>query len=319
MIRLVRLAAKKSIMAITVRISNDSLNCYGTRILTSGLDIEQYKRNPVLLYMHERGHVIGYVKNIKKTDAELTGDLEFDEASEESVRCKRQFEFGSLRMVSAGVQPIETSKDASLMLPGQDLPTVTRGKLIEVSVADMGGNDDAIRLLGGTEQLLRLVKETETSKPSLDKKDMDMKQLALSLGLAETATEAEISAKINELRESQSKLQLAMKEVDDLRLSQITSLVDSAISEKKISEDRKDQFIKLGQSVGVDCLRETLDAMSPAVKLSKVLQDAPDGGPSEYKKLSDVPSEKVEELRSADRERYVKLFKAEYGFEPTLD
>lgn len=308
-------------MAITVRISNDSLNCYGTRILTAGLDIEQYRRNPVLLYMHERGHVIGYVKNIKKTDSELTGDLEFDEASDESMRCKKQFEFGSLRMVSAGVQPLETSKDPSLMLPGQDLPTVTKGKLIEVSVADMGGNDDAIRLIGGAGQLVKLVRETgyETSKPSLDKDNMDMKQLALSLGLAETATEAEISAKINELRESQNRLQLAMKEVDDLRLSQITSLVEAAISEKKISLDRKDQFIKLGQTVGIDGLRETLDAMSPAVKLSKVLQGAPDGGPSEYKKLSDVPSEKVEELRSADREQYVKLFKAEYGFEPTLD
>ena len=51
-------------MSKKVRISNSSLNCYGTRVLTSGVDLEQYKRNPVLLYMHKRGLVIGLVKNV---------------------------------------------------------------------------------------------------------------------------------------------------------------------------------------------------------------------------------------------------------------
>ena len=52
-------------MGKRVRISNDRINCYGTRVLTSGLDISQYEKNPVLLYMHQRGTVIGRVKNIK--------------------------------------------------------------------------------------------------------------------------------------------------------------------------------------------------------------------------------------------------------------
>ena len=38
-----------------IRITNDSLNSYGFRVLTSGMNVEQYNRNPVLLYMHERG------------------------------------------------------------------------------------------------------------------------------------------------------------------------------------------------------------------------------------------------------------------------
>lgn len=48
-----------------VRISNNSLNSYGSRVLTEGMDVQQYCRNPVLLYMHERGNVIGYVKDLK--------------------------------------------------------------------------------------------------------------------------------------------------------------------------------------------------------------------------------------------------------------
>ena len=36
-----------------VRISNSALNQHGTRILTEGVELDQYKKNPVLLYMHE--------------------------------------------------------------------------------------------------------------------------------------------------------------------------------------------------------------------------------------------------------------------------
>lgn len=49
-------------MGKRVRLTNDTLNSYGYRVLTSGVDVSQYERNPLLLYMHERGKVIGYPK-----------------------------------------------------------------------------------------------------------------------------------------------------------------------------------------------------------------------------------------------------------------
>ena len=129
-----------------VRITNDSLNSYGTRVLTAGMNVEQYQRNPVLLYMHERGNVIGYVKDLKVENGEVTGELMFDEASELSIRCKKQYEFGSLKMVSAGLDILETSEDPELLVQGQTSPTVTKSKLFEVSLVDIGANDDAIVL-----------------------------------------------------------------------------------------------------------------------------------------------------------------------------
>ena len=76
-------------MSKRVRISNDSLNSYGSRVLTSGMSVEQYCRNPVLLYMHQRGNVIGYVKDLRVEDGEVTGELVFDEATDLSKRCKK--------------------------------------------------------------------------------------------------------------------------------------------------------------------------------------------------------------------------------------
>ena len=107
-------------MGKKVRISDESVNCYGTRIITSGIDLTQYERNPVLLYMHDRSQgVVGLVKNLKVENGELTGEIEFDGATELSQRLKKQYEFGSMRMVSANLQILETSDDKSLVLEGQ--------------------------------------------------------------------------------------------------------------------------------------------------------------------------------------------------------
>ena len=94
-----------------VRISNESVNCYGTRILTPGIDLAQYQRNPVLLYMHERGKVVGMVKDLKVEGQDVTGELVFDEATELSKQLKKQWEFGSVKMVSANFQILEMSDE----------------------------------------------------------------------------------------------------------------------------------------------------------------------------------------------------------------
>ena len=138
--------SKKRDMSKRVRITNDSLNSYGTRVLTSGMNVEQYCRNPVLLYQHERGQVIGYVKDLKVENDEVTGELMFDCASELSKRCKKQYEFGSLRMVSVGIDILELSDDKKHLVQGQTSPTITKSKLFEVSLVDIGANDDAIVL-----------------------------------------------------------------------------------------------------------------------------------------------------------------------------
>ena len=126
-----------------VRISNERLNSYGTRVLTSGLNIEQYNRNPVLLYMHQRGQVIGLVKDLRVEGADVTGELVFDEATELSRRCKQQWEFGSLKMVSVGIDIIEMSESPEHLVPGQTSATITKSKLFEVSLVDIGANADA--------------------------------------------------------------------------------------------------------------------------------------------------------------------------------
>lgn len=307
-----------------VRISNESLNSYGTRVLTLGMNVEQYNRNPVLLYMHERGQVIGYVKDLRVEGDEVTGELMFDEATELSRRCKKQWEFGSLKMVSAGIDILELSEDPKHLVQGQTCPTISKSKLFEVSLVDIGANDDAI-VLQKDGKRIELGKDSGAELPLLHSnnnknqkpKQMDQEKLALQLGLPKDADEATINAKLAKLQADGAEAETLRQERDTLRAARIESLVNAAIAEKKIGEDKKQQFLDLGKKVGADELKKTFDAMSPMMKLSSIVGGGgtPTGGSAEYKRLSDVPVDELAKLREQNPAQYRKLYKAEYGIE----
>ena len=309
-------------MGKRVRISNEIVNCYGFRVLTAGIDVEQYKRNPVLLYMHERGNVVGYVKDPKVENDEITGELMFDCASEQSERCQKQFEFGSLRMVSAGLEIIETSEDPTMLVPGQTRPTITKSRLFEVSVADVGANDDAIVLEKDGKRIM-LSKDGTCGLPLIthnnnqSNKDMEQKVIALQLGLPETATENEINAKLAQLKALQQENETLKAEKQTLAEARIAQFVDTAIAEKRLDAQHKEQFVKLGGQIGAEELEKTLQAMKPQVKLSAILghQGSAPGSASEktYTKLSEVPAEELVKLRADNVEEYKRLYEAEYG------
>lgn len=73
------------------------------------------------------------------------------------------------------------------------------------------------------------------------------------------------------------------------------------MSEKRIGEDKKQQFIDLGKKIGAEELENTFAAMSPQVRLSSVIGHqggVPTGTqPVSYNKLSDVPVDKLEEMQ----------------------
>ena len=313
-----------------VRITNDRLNSYGSRVLTSGLDVKQYERNPVLLYMHERGNVIGYVKDLEKTDSEVTGELVFDEASELSIRCKKQWDFGSLKMVSAGLDIVELSDDPLLLLEGQTSPTVTKSKLYEVSLVDIGANDDAIVLKKDGKQIT-LGKDSACPLPLLAKKkepliqqneeEMEMKSIAKQLGLAETASAEEISAKIETMKSETSELSKMKESRDSLELEMVTGMVSKSVEDGKVNASKKDVLLNLGKEIGHERLQEVMDAVcAPKHASLKDMVNSTSGahvedGWSKYKKLSEVPCGEIMKLKTESPAEYSRLYKSEYGMD----
>ena len=321
-------------MSERARISNSTLNSYGTRVLTAGVSLEQYNRNPVLLYMHERGRVIGYMKDVKVEGDDITGEPFFDEVTEASKQYKQQWEKGSLKMVSPNFEILALSDAQEHLLQGQTRPTITECKLVEVSIVDIGGNDDNIRLTHAGQTLQLTAGVDNTSLPLINnnqktKEEMDFKAIALKLGLPETATETDILATINVLLGYKTANETLKKEKDALQLSGITSIVEQGITDGKFGADKKEHFITLGKTVGVESLKLTIDAMTAVVKPTGIIGTGgtPAGGQgtglqlsATWKKLSDVPTEsQLMELKANDKAKYMELYKAEYGIECVIE
>lgn len=313
-------------MGKRARLTDDSLNSHGSRVLTSGVDTTQYERNPVLLYMHERGRVIGYMKDIEVKEGEITGEPVFDCATELSKQCKKQWEVGSLRMVSIGIDVLELSEEPQHLLAGQTSPTITKSRIFETSIVDIGANDNAIVMRHNGKQIT-LGRDSENPLPLLNinnqpkttEKEMELKTIAQKLGLPETADEPTVLAKIGDLNRTAAETEQLKKEKEALTLAQVTAAVETAIKENRVTADKKEHFINLGKSVGIETLKATLDAMSPTVKLSQTINPAsgstPRAGEKSYSKLSEVPEDELRKMRGENPAEYRRLFKAEYGYD----
>ena len=313
-----------------IRISDETLNCYDTWIKTDGVLMEQFRKNPVMLWMHWRGVIIGYIKDIRVENNEITGEPFFDEVREESKMAKLQWEKGSLRMGSPNFEVIETSDDEALRKPGQRRPTITKCKLIEFSMVDIGGNDNNIRLsyegnelklASGEEcQVLPLFKESIINPNNKKQMNEELKAIALMLGLSAEATLTDVQKQVSTLlehRNANEKLRAEMKslqeQLDNIQLSGIANMVDEAIKSGKFTADKKDHFIELGKKVGAESLKLTIDAMSVSMKPSTILGKQTGAAPKEYKTWGEVPEAELKLMREENKEQYRKLYKAEFG------
>ncbi len=312
-------------MNYDVVISTNNLNCYGTRILTSGLNTKQYKKNPVLLWMHDRHErmPIGRMENIRKEDDRLVGTLVFDEKDEFAASVKSKWDGGFIKMVSACVEPLEFSQDEKDLVPGQWRATITKSKLIEVSVVNIGGNDDALRLMKDgslislsddedNDAVPLLALSSAQSKKGANSINKQMDKILLCLGLASGSTEDDVVARITALKESAAK-------AEEMQLSLIASAIDLAIKEKRITADKKEHFVNLGNTMGLEQLNNTLSMFTPAQKPSEVIAGAGKGVKKvELAKWSDATEDELQLLLKEDKEKYIALFKAEFGFAPTV-
>ena len=316
-------------MGKRIRITNETLNCYRTWIKTAGVDVGQFRRNPVMLWMHQRGEIIGCLKDILVEGEEITAEPYFDEVTETSRRAKAQWEKGTLRMGSPHFEVTETSDAPELMKEGQMAPTITRCKLIEYSMVDIGGNDDNIRLAYAGENIdkdnagnVLALANNNSFLPNnkLEKMEKpEMQAIALMLGLKSECSLDEMQKEVKALLLAKEECETLRKdvaalnkEIAGMKRAGVEAMVDEAVAHGKIDADKRAHFVELGEKLGTESLKLTLDAMRAPVKPSAVLgretrRDA--------KKWCDASSEELMLMREENPEEYKRLYREEFGVE----
>jgi arsenate reductase-like glutaredoxin family protein len=196
--------------------SDESVNSFGYWVLTAGIEIPSTGFVPVY-YNHETDKLpIGKAYNFKKdANGNLTCDIELDEQDSFAMQVKSKLEGNYITACSMGIIVLATSKEAKFLKPNQTKETVVACRLVELSIAPIPSNANAIKLCGenGSDYQLRdLPKNTDTEmnlKDILTTKGIDL----TSLGLKDDATEEQIADAIKKLSDT-TKTQAPVQNID---------------------------------------------------------------------------------------------------------
>lgn len=184
-------------------LSDESVNRYGFRVLTKGIKLDNFKANPVMFYNHDRSQLpIGKWINIEVKGDKLMAEPEFDTNDEFAMKIKDKVDKGIINSTSIGFDVLAMSDEYSLMLPGQKRPTVTECDIFEVSMVDIPGNSNAIRMRGIQLSGDALDQNIGLIIPEI-KTPLKMDKIIAALGLKAGATEEEIVAAIEKVKNEQ--------------------------------------------------------------------------------------------------------------------
>lgn len=342
------LVIEKMAEQYTFIINDDSvLNSYGFRVLTSGINVKQYKKNPLVLYLHKKGRVyssneerfpIGKAVKLWKEGSLLYATVEFDENDDFAKRIESKVDGGFLNMASIGVTPIEFSDKPKYILEGQNLKTVIKSDLEEISIVDFGSNPNAlkVRLYDECNDIITLSKDSVNSiVPAIESdeektlklqkqnemnfKELVCKKLGMDANSTDDAVITALSGKITLAKQAEE----YKTKIDQANEKAVIALVDEN-QDKKFTAEKREHFLTMGKQHGVDYLKNTLDAMSTMIKPKDVINPGSETPNEEGKqtltfaKLKEQGKDAVIKLRKEDPKEYIRLFKAEYGFEPRL-
>jgi hypothetical protein len=224
-------------------------------------------------------------------------------------------------MVSVGLDVLATSDAPEDVVAGQRSATITRSRLYEISVVDIGANDEAM-VLKYEGKTITMGRDGENPLPPLrqstnNNSEMELKKLALELGLPETADEQAVMERLQTMKQAEHEVEALRKEKESLETQRIVSLVDGAIGAGKIVATSRARFMELGKLMGSQRLEEALQAV-PTQRQSLLAQlNHQQNGVREehYKSLHEVPAEELLTLRQENPQEYARLYKAEYGME----
>lgn len=317
-------------------LTDDSVNCYGFRLLTSGYLIDEYKKNPIGYHMHDRP--LGVV--VRWEDLRVDGDKVYGKpvinlSHPRAQQTIDEIENGFLNAASVGhIVVLEYSTDENEYIPNQTGPTVKKWYNRECSLVDIPGNYNALSqsALDLFDENGNAINLADFTKPKPKPKE-EMKQLFLTAAMLSALN---LTAESNEeaANKAFSDLLDKAKKVDDLEATiqnlkadaeavkantakeKVTALLAKALDENRIT---KELSAKLGAdySVNPEGLEMILSAMPVYVPLKEKLKAEGTAEEIFTKSWDEIyEAGKAEDLKAKDPELFKAKFKEKFGVDP---
>lgn len=165
---------------------------------------------------------------------------------------------------------------------------------------------------------------TASAEASTNNDDMDIKAMRTLLGMPETATEAEVLAKVKELNDLKARTEGAAQAA---RTAEVKALIDKAIEDKRITEEHRKGF-EAKFSASFDATKAELEAIKPVVSMKEVADgaaaaaagtaNAEDRKGWTYRDYQEKDPEGFKALARKDKAKAEALATAYYGAKVTL-
>lgn len=207
----------------TFLVSDETVNSYGFKVLTNGIDTKRFEGNPIMLYMHERANIIGRWENIRKKNGQLFADAVFDIEDPTAKEIAGKVERGFLKSASIGITKANL-KDG----------IVNSCELMEISIVDIGSNSNALRLYTDTEETIQLKLNEFSSVGSITS----------ILGLSKDKTASEIIAQVKNIVQLKDEYKSKLDKIEQEQEQEAIFLVDEAIKRKLIGSNFRDMHLK---------------------------------------------------------------------------
>lgn len=206
-------------------LSDESINSYGFRVLTKGINLKRFNQNPIMYYNHDRGQgVIGRWTDLSIKENKLLGVPVFDAKDALGAKIEGKVKDGFIKAVSIGAaNPVLEFIDGEYVVTSCDLQ--------EASICDIPSNEKALMLYIDDKQV---TDKQEIMKLCITKNDktMDLKPILMALGLSTKATIDDILQAITCLQNADSP----------------ERAVQQAIDMKLIAPDEKTELFQLAQA-----------------------------------------------------------------------
>lgn len=314
-------------------LTDNSVNVYGYRLLTEGLDLAQYKKNPIGFMMHEReGGVLVKWEDFRTEGDKLYGKPVINLSHPKGAEIASQVENGFINAASMGkIICLAATDDVSLKMEGQTGPTVTKWFPREISFVDIPGNHNALaNLYDINDNELNLADFVKPKNETMSKILLTAVMLT-ALNLSDKSSEEDANKAFQDLIDSAGKvpglekdladkstaLTAAAKELQDLKAATVTKevqdLLDKGKADKKLTAELATELADsfAGNPTG---LAKVIGAMPVQTLVTDQLGDgAKNLAAFEGKKWDDLyAANELEGVRTKFPDLYEKLRKEKF-------
>lgn len=295
---------------MTFVLSDESLNSHGTWVKTSGINLERFKKNPVMLWSHDSAFPpIGKWENIRVEGDKLLADAVFDKDDALAQAYKRKVESGLLKACSIGFYAKKFSSDVVDIKPGQRFETIVEAELIECSLCSVGSNENAMVLMNDNGERLEMSEKGFMALGMRLIENSNNKDNSMSEEM--TKLKADLQAKEDELVElrafKQAQVQAEKERLEEAR----KELIENAINERKINATVKQVWLRLAEAD----FETTKLALADMPSIDSIHPKKPESKSAfEGKSWDELYKQgKIEEYKAVDFEGFKALYKSKFG------